>query len=288
LREKSRRLACPQSFFDAIAHLRYHPPMTLLSLHQATVIRSARRILDGVSLQVEEGQHTAILGPNGSGKSSLIRLINHDHYPLHRADGPPPVRVCGQDRWNVFELRSRLGIVSADLDQSLAGRGARGLEAVLTAFFASHGVFSHHDVTPTMRDRALAALEQVEAAYLAERTLDEMSTGEVRRILIARALVHEPQALMLDEPTTGLDLVARHRFLRTVRGLAQSGKTIILVTHRLEEVIPEIEQVVLLQGGRVQCAGPKPTTLTAANLSALFGAPVEVVREDGYYTARCK
>ncbi len=262
--------------------------MTLLTLHDATVLRNGRRILDGVSLQVAEGQHTAILGPNGSGKSSLIRLITHDYYALHRAEGTPPVRVCGQERWNVFDLRSRLGIVSADLDQSFTGHGTCGLEAVLSAFFASHGIYSHHDVTPAMRERALGALERVEAAYLAERTLDQMSTGEVRRILIARALVHNPQALLLDEPTAGLDLVARHRFLQTVRGLAQNGKTIILVTHRLEEIIPEIEQVVLLQRGRVLCTGPKPTTLTAANLSTLFGAPMEVGREDGYYTARCR
>lgn len=262
--------------------------MTLLTLHDATLVRNGRRVLDGVSLQVEEGQHTAILGPNGSGKSSLIRLITHHHYPLHPTGGVPPVRVCGQERWNVFELRSRLGIVSADLDQSLAGHGTRGLAAVLSAFFASHGIFGHHDVTPAMRRRARAALDRVEAGYLAERTLDQMSTGEVRRILIARALAHDPQALMLDEPTAGLDLVARHRFLQTVRGLAQSGKTIILVTHRLEEIIPEIEQVVLLRDGRVQCAGPKPAILTAANLSALFQAPVEVGRTDGYYTARCR
>jgi len=261
--------------------------MTLLTLCDATVIRNGRRVLDGVSLQVEEGQHTAVLGPNGSGKSSLIRLITHHYYPLVHADGTPAVRVCGQDHWNVFDLRSRLGIVSADLDQSFIGQGGRGLEAVLSAFFASYGVFSHHEVTPEMRERALAALERVEALHLAGRTLDQMSTGEVRRILIARALVHEPQALMLDEPTAGLDLVARHRFLETVRALARGGTTIILVTHRLEEIIPEVEQVVLLREGRVQYAGSKPATLTTARLSALFQAPVQVQRVGGYYVGSC-
>ncbi len=261
--------------------------MTLLSLHDATVVRNGRRVLDGLSLQVEEGQHTAILGPNGSGKSSLIRLITHHDYPLAHADGTPSVRICGQGRWNVFDLRSRLGIVSADMAEALVNHGTRGLEAVLSAFFASHGVFSHHEVTQAMRERARAALERVEAAHLAGRTLDQMSTGEVRRILIARALVHHPQALLLDEPTAGLDLVARHRFLQTVRGLAQSDTTIILVTHRLEEIIPEIEQVVLLREGHVQCAGPKPATLTTANLSALFGAPVRLHTVGGYYAGEC-
>jgi len=271
--------------FDALGCLQYHSGMTLLSLHDATVIRGGRRVLDGVSLQVAEGQHTAILGPNGSGKSSLIRLITHHDYPLAHADGSPSVRVCDQDRWNVFELRTRLGVVSAELDRSLADHAIPGLEAVLSAFFASHGIFGHHQVTPAMRQRALEALRQVEAAHLADRPLNEMSSGEVRRILIARALVHDPQALMLDEPTAGLDLVARHRFLQTLRRLAQSGKTIILVTHRLEEIIPEVEQVVLLRGGRVQCAGPTSAVLTGANLSALFGAPLRVRRVDGHYAA---
>ena len=259
--------------------------MTLLTLHDATVVRHGRRVLEGVSLQVEEGQHTAILGPNGSGKSSLIRLITHHDYPLAHADGTPPVRICGQGSWNVFELRSRLGVVSGELDRSLADLGTHGLEAVLSAFFASYGVFSHHQVTPAMRQRALEALHQVEAAHLADRPLDQMSTGEARRILIARALVHDPQALMLDEPTAGLDLVARHHFLQTLRRLAQSGKTIILVTHRLEEIIPEIEQVVLLRQGRVLCAGAKDSTLTTDNLSALFGAPLRLRRLDGFYAA---
>jgi len=259
--------------------------MTLLTIHDATVVRCGRRVLDGVSLRVEEGQHTAILGPNGSGKSSLIRLIVHHDYPLAHADGTPSVRICGGERWNVFELRSHLGIVSAEMDQSLARRSTQGLEAVLSAFFASHGIFGHQQVTPVMRQRALAALQQVGAGHLAGRPLDQMSSGEVRRILIARALVHGPQALLLDEPTAGLDLVARHHFLEALRRLARSGKTVILVTHRLEEIIPEIEQVVLLREGRVQCAGPKAAMLTEANLSALFGAPLRVRRLDGYYAA---
>jgi iron complex transport system ATP-binding protein len=262
--------------------------MTLLTLLNATVIRNGRRALDGVSLEVHEGQHTAILGPNGSGKSSLIRLLTQQDYPLVHEDGTPSVRICGQDRWNVFELRSRLGIVAADLDRSFSGGFAPdGLEAVLSGFFSSHGVFSHHQVTEEMREQARRALELVQAHPLAGRPLDQLSTGEVRRILIARALVHNPVALMLDEPTAGLDLVARYRFLQTLQGLAGHGKTIIMVTHRLEEIIPEIQHVVLLRDGRVLCDGSKHDTLTAPNLSALFQAPVQVQRRDGYFTASC-
>jgi len=264
--------------------------MTLLTLDKATVVRNGRRVLDHVSLQIEEGQHTAILGPNGSGKSSLIRLITRQDYPLVHADGTPSVLIRGQERWNVFALRSLLGIVSADLDRSFsdgATNGMCGLEAVLSGFFSSHGLFSHHAITGAMRAEAQRALAQVEAAYLADRAMDQMSNGEARRILIARALVHDPVALMFDEPTTGLDLVARHRFLQTVRNLAQQGKTVIMVTHRIEEIIPEIERVVFLQDGRVLREGRKGEMLTAANLSAVFRAPVQVQQVDGYYAASC-
>lgn len=266
--------------------------MELLTLHEATVIRNGRRVLDGVSLTIEEGQHTAILGPNGSGKSSLIRLITHQDHPLVHADGTPSILMRGRERWNVFELRSLLGIVSADLDRAFCDGsvafGTRGLEAVLSGFFSSHGLFSHHTVSEAMRAAALRALQTVEAPYLADRPMDQMSTGEVRRILIARALVHDPVALMFDEPTAGLDLVARHRLLEVLRGLAGRGKTVIMVTHRLEEIIPEIERVVFLREGRVLLDGPRQEMLTAPRLSTLFRAPIQVQELGEYAVASCK
>jgi iron complex transport system ATP-binding protein len=113
-----------------------------------------------------------------------------------------------------------------------------------------------------------------------------MSSGEARRVLIARALVSDPVALVLDEPTTGLDMVARHRFVSLVSRIARSGTTIVLVTHHVEEIIPEVEHVILLKEGRVVCAGPKQSTLTAANLSFLFNAPITLHEANGYYHAR--
>ena len=168
----------------------------LLQLHDATVRKNHTPVLDRISLTVREGEHTAILGPNGAGKSSLIRLIAHLDYPLAHADGTPPLLILGEELWNVFELRSLLGIVSADLQNSilcgtLPGR-TRGLDAVLSGFFASYGVFGHHQVTPAMRTRAHQTLELMEAAHLAETFIEAMSTGEVRRIMIARALVPHP------------------------------------------------------------------------------------------------
>ncbi len=261
----------------------------LLKLQDATVVKNDRRILDGLTLEVRQGEHTAILGPNGAGKSALLRLITYQDYPLAHDDGTPPLLIFGQELWNVFELRALLGIVSADLQfsylqRTMPGR-VRGLEAVLSGFFASYGVHWHQKITPEMRERAEAALALMEAPHLADKFIEAMSTGELRRVLIARALVPDPRGLMLDEPTTGLDLLARQRFLITLRRIAQLGKTVILVTQHIEEIIPEIDRVILLRHGKILLNGPKRKVLTSDNLSAMFGAPIRVEEAQGFYIA---
>jgi iron complex transport system ATP-binding protein len=265
------------------------PGASLLELHDATVRKNSTKVLDSLTLSIREGEHTAILGPNGAGKSSLIRLIAHLDYPLAHADGTPPLLILGEELWNVFELRSQLGIVSADLQNSiltgtLPGR-TRGLDAVISGFFASYGVYGHHHITPAMQTRARQTLDLMEAAYLADKFIEAMSAGEIRRIMIARAMVPDPRALLLDEPTTGLDLMVRHRFLRTLRNLARHGKTIILVTHHIEEIFPEINRVILLQHGRVLRDGSKREMLTSRHLSEMFEGPVTVHEANGYFAA---
>jgi iron complex transport system ATP-binding protein len=261
----------------------------VLELSDATVVKNGVRILDGLTLVIPAGEHTAILGPNGAGKTALINVLTHNDHALAR-EGPPPVRVFGCERWNVAQLRSRLGMVSADLhDQFVSGNcagGIRGVDAVVSGFFATRGFLAGLPVTQEMRQQAAATLERLEAAHLACKLLNEMSTGEARRVLIARALVTEPQALVLDEPTAGLDVVARHRFLALVRKIARQGTTIVLVTHHVEEIIPEIDRVVLLNGGRIVDSGPKASMLTSERLSLLFEAPITVRQVDGCYYAR--
>lgn len=264
----------------------------LLRLQQATVIKGDnQRVLDTMSLSIREGEHTVILGPNGSGKSSLIKLIMRQDYPLVHADKTPPMLIYGQARWDVFALRTLLGIVSVDLHQmflqGFAQHDIHGLDMVVSGFFASTGIFPHHKVTATMRQRGMEALAQMEAAHLAHKSIAAMSTGEARRLLIARALVSNPRALLLDEPTTGLDLLARHHFLESLRLLARNGKTILLVTHHIEEIFPEMERVILLKNGRVFRDGPKPEVLTTSHLSALYEAPILLQQDTtGYYSAR--
>jgi len=263
------------------------PP--LLQIDRATLVKGGARILDDLSLSIALGEHTAIVGPNGSGKSSLIKLLTRQHYPLAGADGRPRVTLFGRAHWDIFDLRKLLGIVSADLHQTFVTDGAlTGAEVILSGFFAAQGLAKHHEVTPAMRARASEALDLMEAAPLADRPMAHLSTGEARRVLIARALVHDPRALLLDEPTTGLDLIARRRFLETLRRIARRGTTLILVTHHVEEILPEIGRVVLMRGGSVFRDGPKADVLTPPNLTALFDAPVGVREAGGYYRAEAE
>ena len=276
-----------RNFFMADKRQQSQPP--LLQMQGASVVKNGKRVLDDLSLVIREGEHTAILGPNGAGKTSLIRLITREDYPLAHANGSAPLLIFGQDLWNVFELRSRLGIISAELqahflNRTIPGR-TRGLDVVLSGFFASYGLFRHQHVTEAMRQQAWRALARLEATHLADPFIETMSTGEARRLMIARALVTEPRALILDEPTTGLDLLARSRFLQTLRNIARHGQTIILVTHRVEEIFPEIDRVILLQQGRILLDGAKREVLTSHHLSAMFGAPIRVQERNGYYTA---
>jgi iron complex transport system ATP-binding protein len=262
----------------------------VLELRNATLVRGRTRVFENLSLTVAQGEHTAVLGPNGAGKSSFIRMLTLDDRPRAADNGAPPLRLFGQASWDLTELRARLGVVTGDLDAGFglgtSGGRVRGLDVALSGLLGSHGVFSHHEVTGAMRDRARDALDRVEAAHLAARPLNELSAGERRRILIARALITKPDALVLDEPTAGLDPVARYRFMESIRRLAREGTTLILVTHHIDEIIPEIERVVLLKSGRVAFDGPAHEALTSEQLETVFGGPVVVERSGGYYHVR--
>lgn len=265
-------------------------PEPVLELSHATVVKAGRAVLDDLTLTIRRGEHTAILGPNGAGKSMLLALLTHDERPLALDDGSEPVRVFGESNWNVFDLRSQLGIVSADLHQKFVAGNSEGRitgeAAVLSGFLASRGLLRYGNVTREMRRRAARALEAAGASHLAGRKLDEMSSGEARRVLLARALVTDPRALVLDEPTTGLDLAARHAFMENIRAIAREKATIILITHHIDELFPEIGRVVLLRAGRIAAEGPTPAMMTSERLTDLFGLPVEVQQARGYYAAR--
>ncbi|WP_430387364.1 ABC transporter ATP-binding protein [Dyella sp. 20L07] len=258
----------------------------LLEIDDASVMRGDRLILDHFSLCIRAGEHTAVLGANGAGKSTLVRLITRELYPLAREDGRPAMRVFGRDRWHVSELRGLLGIVSPSLQHDCTTEDNLEVsEAVLSSFFSARRLGLDHHITTAMRERADEALAQAGATHLLGRHMASLSTGEARRVLIARALVHRPRALLLDEPCAGLDMASRRRFLESLRELARHGTTLLLVTHHIEEILPEIGQVVLLRDGRLLRHGDKAEVLTDAALSDTFGMPVQVQRHGDYYDA---
>jgi iron complex transport system ATP-binding protein len=255
------------------------PP--LIELKNVTLMRGDRMALDALSLSIGVGEHVAIIGPNGSGKSSLIKAITRECWPRYTPEGSL-VRLLGRDRWHVWELRTLLGIVTNDLMQTCT-RDVSGRELILSGFFSSVELCPWHEVTPEMRRKTEEVMELLEVTHLADRMLTELSSGEARRLLIARALVHDPQALILDEPTNSLDLRAQSELRAIFRKLAQNGTSIILVTHYLPDIIPEISRVILIKNGRLFRDGSKEDVLRSDILSELFGGPVEVLRRNGYY-----
>ena len=255
------------------------PP--LLALNRVTVMRGELAALQGITLRVEAGEHVCILGPNGCGKSTLIKTITRECYPV--ANDGSSILIFGRERWNVFELRSLLGIVSPDLLASCTS-DATGRDVVLSGFFSSTRIFPHHAPNPELIEKTDAALARLGIAHLAGRPVAQMSSGEAKRTLIARALVHDPQTLLFDEPSNALDIGAQIQLRDTMRALANGGLGILLVTHHVSEIIPEIERVVLLREGRIVADGPKQDMLTSEKLSALFGANIQIARRDGYYS----
>jgi iron complex transport system ATP-binding protein len=254
------------------------PP--LLDLQHIRVMRGQKIALDDFSLRIRADEHIAILGPNGCGKSTLIKTITRECYPV--AEEGSRLTILGQERWDVFDLRALFGIVSNDLMLSCTG-DACGQDVVLSGFFSSIRVFPHHTVDPRHRELARAALAQLKVSHLADRPVCEMSSGEARRVLIARALVHNPRALLFDEPSNSLDLAAQQSVRQTMRTLANTGIGIVLVTHELGDIIPEIERVVLMSRGHIVADGPKEEILQAERLTKVFGVPVEIARRDGFY-----
>lgn len=253
----------------------------LLEFNGMSVARGSTTALQGIDLRIELGENVAIIGPNGSGKSTLIKAVTRECYPI--ADRQEPtVRILGESSWDVSKLRSMLGIVSSDLQQ-ICERRISGRETVLSGFFSSIGVYPYHEVTSAMECKVDELLESLEITHLADRYMTDMSTGQARRVLIARALAHDPKALILDEPTSSLDPHAARKFLGFLRRVAQASTSIIMVTHHLHDIVPEISRVVMLKDGRLFADGGKEEMLKDDILSELFSMPVEIERKGEYY-----
>jgi len=257
------------------------PPF--LELENVNVARGGNTVLHDINLRVDAGEHIAILGPNGCGKSTLIKTMTCECYPL--ALEGTRVSIFGRERWDLTELKKRLGVVSPELPGKPTLR-TTGRDAVLTGFFSSSTLWPNLTVTPAMQTRANEVLELVGATAIAAKPVGEMSAGEQRRIMIGRALVGSgAEMLLLDEPSNALDLAAQQDLRSMLRGLAQKGTGILLITHHIADILPEIERVILMRNGRIAADGAKEKLLTAPVLSELFGTELQVTEREGFFHA---
>ncbi|HLF23140.1 MAG TPA: ATP-binding cassette domain-containing protein, partial [Burkholderiales bacterium] len=246
----------------------------IIEIKNVSAYRGDTPVFRGLSLEIATGCNTVILGPNGAGKTTLLKLLAREIYPVD--SDASFIKIFGRERWNIWELRAHLGIVSHDLQREYAGY-ASGMDVILSGFYSSVGVWAHQQFSDAQRTGARRVLELLGIDALKDKLYAAMSTGEQRRFLLGRALVNDPDTLVLDEPTSGLDLKACFQYLDTIRTLMRGGKTVILVTHHLHEIPPEVTHAILLKGGRVIAAGEKAQILTDRGLTDLFDTPIELV-----------
>ena len=240
---------------------------------------NGHQVVKDLTLRLVRGESTAVLGPNGAGKTTLVKLISRSLYPVVKPGSH--LRLFGSETVNLWALRQRLGIVSSEVEQRIPA-SLTGRELLLAAFFGAIGLGRDRTPTADQWSRTEALLQRMDLDGLADENYGQLSEGQRRRMLIARALVHEPEVLVLDEPTNALDLRARHSLLRNLRDLCQQGTTVVLVTHQVDAIIPEIQRVVGLQNCLVSLDGSAEDTLTGPRLSALFDTPLAVVQAGGY------
>ena len=255
----------------------------LFTLHDASVVRGGRTILHVGDFSLAEGEHVALLGPNGAGKSTFIQLLTREVMPLWREE--PPVRFRGQARPRLDEVRATLGVVSSTMHEQVRVH-LPALDIVIGGIFGTLGLPMRTEVAEASRARALDALARLGIAELAARDVMTLSTGQLRRVLVARELVRDPSVLVFDEPCTGLDPEGMYHVRETMRTLAAEGRSVVLVTHYPEDIIPAIGRVLLVKDAELVADAPKDELLRDEVMSDLFGVPLAVERRDGWYSLR--
>ena len=259
----------------------------IIELEHVNVARGENIVLHDVSFRVEAGEHLAILGPNGCGKSTLLKTTTCELYPLVKPG--TRVRIMGRERWDLTQLKRKMGVVSAELPgrQTLT---TTGFDAILTGFFSSSTLWPNLTVTEEMRERARDIVTLVGAEKLVAKPVGEMSAGQQRRVMIGRALAGtavegDAKMLLLDEPSNALDLAAQRDLREMLRVLAQQGVAILLITHHIADILPEIDRIVMMREGRIVGDGSKKELLTEEKLGELFGGEIHLVERAGYFNA---
>jgi iron complex transport system ATP-binding protein len=254
--------------------------LPFLEMQHVHVARGESIVLHDINLKINEGEHVAILGPNGCGKSTLIKTITCECYPIVAPD--MSIQLLGRARWDVSQLRQQLGVVEAHLPGERTGV-TRGIDAVVAGFFSASTLWPNLVVTPEMRERAHEALERMGGTHLEQKFVGQMSAGEQRRVMIARALVHRPGMLLLDEPSNALDIAAQRELREALRLVVRQGTGVIMVTHHLADILPEIDRVIMMRAGRIVADGSKDELITTPKLQELFGVEVTLTQRDGYW-----
>jgi iron complex transport system ATP-binding protein len=256
----------------------------LLEINNVTAFQGSTRVFDNLNLTIGQGENVAILGPNGAGKSTLLKLLTRDIYPVVRDHSF--VRINGSETVNVRELRQHIGFVSHDLQNQYANVLATGYDSVLSGFFGAVGmIYSHYPITDGHRQRAQTVIDELHLQPLQERLFMHLSTGQQRRFLLARAMIHQPSTLILDEPTNSLDIQATFGLIAHLREQVQQGVAVIIATHHIHEILPEINRLILLKEGVIVADGDKAALLTSNTLSELYETPIAVVEHNGFYQA---
>lgn len=258
--------------------------MSIVCFDNVSVYYDKKPALENIHLNIQKHEHSVILGANGSGKSTLIKLFSNDLHPIFKKNMVK--KIFNQDDWNIQGLKSQMGIITNDLHIEFCQQaaGQTGWELVASGFFSSLGKFFHHEPEYWQIEKTKQVMQFLNMEHLQNKTVAQMSTGEIRKCIIGRALVHEPKSILLDEPTVGLDIKARFEFLQILQELSKSV-TIILITHHLEEIFPQIKKVILLKNGKIFKEGNKHEVLTSENLTNVFSIPIRVIEKNGFYSA---
>ena len=256
----------------------------VIEIEHAYVRRDGIYILEDINLVINKGERVAIIGPNGAGKSTLMDVMARKIYPL--ALDEYKNRFLGQERWIMQELKPQIGHISPSSDDFFITTYTVR-EIVASGLYSSLGFDFHHDVDTCSWEKADAALEKAGITHLKDRRMNTLSTGERRKVLLARATITEPTVMILDEASNGLDFPARADLRRLISQYATADRTVIMVTHELAEIIPEVDRVLLMKDGKIIFDGKKQEALTSERLSKLYEQEVFVAEKDGIYTAFC-
>ena len=256
--------------------------MNAIELKNVSVVRDGSRILDNIDVTIGRKENVAVIGPNGSGKTTLMKLLRGEIFPYYDENTRTTFRLFGMDRWDLFELRSRIGIVSMDLQSKFDG-SSKIKDIVMSGFFSSMDVYRNHNITKKMNTKAEEMMELLDISDKSERISEKISLGEMRRTLIARALVNDPEMLVLDEPMTGLDVSIRTKFRMMFDELIAHGVSMVMITHELEDIPKDVTRVIMIKNGRIFADGPKEKILVSETVSELYGMKIRVTENSGSY-----